>query len=77
MPILDLVARGIETIIVTPYQLVLRYGPDSIFKTKGNNLAFQSLEGVQFIHPRNVAHLDLKPDNIVLRTTTPSATPPH
>jgi len=68
IPILDLV---VEKIIVTPYELVLRHAPDSI-KTKGNDLAFQFLEGVQFIHQRNVAHLDLKPDNIVLRTTTHS-----
>jgi len=69
MPILDLVPHGVEKIIVTSYELVLRYASDAI-KTKGNDLAFQFLEGVQFTHQRNVAHLDLKPDNIVLRTTT-------
>jgi len=71
IPILDLVTPGIQTIIVTHYELVLRYAPDSI-KTNGNNLALQFLEGVQFMHQHNVAHLDLKPDNIVLRTTTHS-----
>jgi len=69
IPILDLVTLGVDTIIVTPYELVLRHASDSIFTTKGNDFAFQFLEGVQFMHQRNVAHLDLKPDNIVIRTT--------
>jgi serine/threonine protein kinase len=39
----------------------------SFLKPRGNNLAQQFLEGVQFMHRHLVARLDLKPDNIVIR----------
>jgi serine/threonine protein kinase len=69
IPILDEVALNIGTIIAMPYEQVLRDVPDSVFKTKGNSLAYQFLKGVQFMHQQNVAHLDLKPDNIVVTST--------
>ena len=37
-----------------------------LFKTAGYSLALQLLEGVRFLHHNLVAHLDLKPDNIVV-----------
>ena len=49
-------------------EVVLRNVSDSFLKPRGNNLAQQFLEGVQFMHRYRVAHLDLKPDNIVIRT---------
>jgi len=48
------------------YELVLRNVHDSVFKARGDDLASQSLVGVQFMHQHNVAHLDLKPNSIFL-----------
>ena len=42
---------------------------DSHLKTTGNSLASQFFEGVRFLHEQNVAHLDLKPGNIVITAT--------
>jgi serine/threonine protein kinase len=69
--ILDKVALDTKTIIAMPCELVLRDVPDSVFKTRGDRLAHEFLEGVQFMHQHIVAHLDLKPDNILVRTTRP------
>ena len=46
---------------------------NSVFKTRGSDLAYQFLEGVRFMHQHNVAHLDLKPNNIIVMATTNSA----
>jgi len=48
--------------------VVLRKAPDEWFQSTGHSLARQLLEGVRFIHHHLVAHLDLKPDNIVVRS---------
>jgi len=66
IPILDECALSIGTIIAMKPELVLRNVHDSVFKMRGDDLASQSLVGVQFMHQHNVAHLDLKPDNIFL-----------
>jgi len=68
--LLDQVALETETIIVMPDERVLRDVPASVFKASGNDLAHQFLEGVRFIHENKVAHLDLKPDNILVTITT-------
>jgi serine/threonine protein kinase len=47
-------------------EVVLRYVPRSSLGSRGNSFAQQFLEGVRFMHRHNVAHLDLKPDNIVI-----------
>ena len=47
--------------------LVLCEAPSHLFKTAG--FAHQFLQGVQFIHDQLVAHLDLKPNNIVIRAS--------
>ncbi len=70
IPILDKFVLGEKAIIAIPHELVLRHMGDSVFETEGNNLAYQFLEGVQFMHRHNVAHLDLKPDNIVVAQST-------
>jgi len=49
-----------------PVELALPHVPEAVLKTGGNSLAYQFLEGVRFMHQHNVAHLDLKPDNIVV-----------
>ena len=49
-------------------EVVLRHVCSSFLQSRGNSLALQFLEGVQFMHRHNVAHLDLKPDNIVITT---------
>jgi len=68
--ILDEVMLGIEKMIAMPNEQVLPNMPASVFKTSGNDLAHQFLEGVQFMHKNKVAHLDLKPDNILVTRTT-------
>jgi len=54
-----------------PERLVLADVAHSVFDARGNDLAYQFLEGVQFMHQQNVAHLDLKPENILLTATSP------
>ena len=49
-----------------PVELALPHVPEAVLKTGGNSLAYQFLEGVRFMHQHLVAHLDLKPDNIVV-----------
>src|SRR6267154_3020309 len=68
--ILDEVTLETGTIIVMPDEWVLPNVPDSVFKASGNDLTHQFLEGVQFMHKNKVAHLDLKPDNILVTITT-------
>jgi len=46
--------------------LALRDATPDLFETAGYSLVQQFLEGVRFIHNNLVAHLDLKPDNIVV-----------
>jgi hypothetical protein len=70
VPILDEVALGVEKIIVMPKEKVLPDVPDSVFKTRGDDLARQFLDGVQFMHEQRVAHLDLKPENILVTATS-------
>jgi serine/threonine protein kinase len=69
-PILDQVARGVGTIVAMPNELVLRHLPDSALEARGNDLACQFLERVQTMHQQNIAHLDLKLDDIVVTDTT-------
>ena len=66
IPILDEIALDVGMVIVMPEERVLRFVGDSVFATRGNDLALQLLEGVQFMHQHLVAHLDLKPDNILV-----------
>ena len=70
VPILQEVVLGTKAIIVMPDELVLPYVANSVFETSGNDLASQFLAGVRFMHQQNVAHLDLKPDNILVTPTT-------
>ena len=69
IPLLDKFALEMETTIVIPDERVLRDEPDSGFKASGNALAYQFLEGVLFMHENKVAHLDLKPDTILVTIT--------
>ena len=69
IPIFDKILRGVETLIVTQAEQVLRDAPPRLFKTTRYPLARQFLEGVSFMHKHRVAHLDLKPDNIVITAT--------
>jgi len=66
IPILDSFSDGLEKVIVTQERMVLRDAPPQLFKTTRHPLARQFIEGVNFMHRHNVAHLDLKPGNIVI-----------
>ena len=66
IPILDEIALDVGIVIAMPEERVLRFVDHSVFKTRGNDLALQLLEGVQFMHRHLVAHLDLKPDNVLV-----------
>lgn len=69
IPILDVISLDPEKLIVLRKERVLQDVPDSVLKTMGHSLAFQFLEGVRFLHEHKVAHLDLKPPNIVITAT--------
>ena len=49
---------------------VLRNMITDLSEGTGYSLARQFLEGVRFMHHNLVAHLDLKPDNIVIGANT-------
>ena len=72
IPILDHLdlRLGMERIIAMPQEMMLRDVPNSVFETNGNDLAGQFFEGVEFMHQHLVAHLDLKPDNVVVTADT-------
>jgi len=59
----------VEKLIVLRREQVLGTVAISVLKTVGNPLAFQFLEGVRFLHHHKVAHLDLKPANVVITAT--------
>ena len=67
IPITTSFPHTIGRIIAMEEHLVLSSAPSDLFKTAGFRLAHQFLQGVQFIHRHQVAHLDLKPDNIVIK----------
>jgi serine/threonine protein kinase len=69
IPILDQIALDVGPVIAMHQERSLSDLSESVFKTRGRDLARQLLEGVQFMHQQNVAHLDLKPDNLVVRAT--------
>ena len=69
IPILDEFPRGVKKLLVTQQGLVLSYSPRKLFKTTSQPLECQFLKGIRFMHEHYVAHLDLKPDNIVITTT--------
>ena len=69
IPILDVISLDLEKLIVLRKEQVLHDVPDSVLKTMGHSLALQFLEGVWFLHEHKVAHLDLKPPNIVITGT--------
>ena len=70
IPILYEVALGTKAVLVMPDRFILSDVATSVFENSGNNLASQFLAGVRFMHQQNVAHLDLKPDNILITSTS-------
>ena len=71
VPIIDEVELDNRKVIVMPRETVLSGVLDQVFETSGNDLAHQFLEGVHFMHRQCVAHLDLKPSNILVTLASP------
>jgi serine/threonine protein kinase len=78
IPLLDVINLSIEkSIIVLPWKSpldeVLRFRdrPDDVV-----SLCLQFIEGVAFLHQHNVAHCDLKPENVVVDTKSESKVSP-
>jgi len=74
IPLLDVINLSIEkTILVLPWKsplegvLQFRDCPDDVV-----SLCLQFVEGVAFLHRHNIAHCDLKPDNVVVDTKSES-----
>jgi serine/threonine protein kinase len=67
IPLLETFNLSIGTFIVlpeaTPLDLGFRFG---LFRTKVADFGRQLIEGVAFLHQHGVAHLDIKPSNIVI-----------
>ncbi|KAH9064428.1 kinase-like domain-containing protein [Lactarius vividus] len=55
----------------TPLDTCLKTTP-----TVAESLQYQLLEGVWFLHEHGIAHLDLKPDNLVVGYTSVSSSQP-
>ena len=79
IPLLDVINLSIEkTVIVLPWKspldevLQFRDRPDDVV-----SLCLQFIEGVAFLHQHNVAHCDLKPENIVVDTRSESKVSPR
>jgi len=74
--LLDHMVLDIGTIIVLPWQsplpTVLSY---NCFPLAVGFLRRQFLEGVAFLHQHGIAHLDLKPDNVVVQGEDQSTSP--
>ena len=79
IPLLGVIDLSIgKTIIVLPWKcplhevLVFRNRPDDVV-----SLCLQFIEGVVFLHQHKVAHLDLKPGNVVVDTRLESKSSPR
>jgi len=66
IPFLDEVVFEFGTVISVPYAIVLPLITNAILIKYCHDFARQFLEGVAFMHQHFVAHLDLKPDNLVV-----------
>jgi serine/threonine protein kinase len=79
IPLLDVVDLSIgKTIIVLPLKCPL----DDVLEYRAPaddvvSLCLQFIEGVAFLHQHKVAHCDLKPENVVVDTTSESETLPR
>ena len=69
VPILDSFTCpcGLGMLIVMKEDMALGNAPAHLFESAGHSLAHQFLEGIRFMHDNLVAHLDIKPNNIVIR----------
>ena len=79
IPLLEAIDLSIgKTVIVLPWKsplhevLQFRDYPDDVA-----SLCFQFIEGVAFLHQHNVAHFDLKPENVVVDTKYKLETSPR
>jgi len=65
--LIDVISFGNVEIIVMPWECPL----DDFLNERPNlmnMLGFQLIEGVSFLHHHNIAHLDLKPGNLLINT---------
>ncbi|KAF8494270.1 hypothetical protein JB92DRAFT_2818527 [Gautieria morchelliformis] len=68
----EVISDGLDNIIVLPRLTPLSEALRRLNKFALATVPQQFLEGVQFMHQHNVAHLDLKTDNIVIEQSGPS-----
>ncbi|KAG8904540.1 Chromosomal serine/threonine-protein kinase jil-1 [Tulasnella sp. 403] len=75
IPIIDIIKCSDESIfIVMPHYTPLNvayYHRDLIGIGEYKDLRHQLIEGVAFLHSRDVAHCDIKPDNLVVQNPEP------
>ncbi|KAF8508204.1 kinase-like domain-containing protein, partial [Gautieria morchelliformis] len=68
----EVISDGLDNIIVLPRLTPLSEALRRLDKSALATVPQQFLEGVAFMHQHNVAHLDLKTDNIVIEQSGPS-----
>ena len=66
----------LRTVIVMPWQMTLaQWLGEKSFRNEVESLRIQFLEGVAFLHKHGVAHLDLKPSNLLVNGKRGSLSP--
>ena len=67
IPLLDIIPSSLGSIIILPYETTLHEiaNFDKTFPQISIQLSQELIEGVAFLHKQDIAHLDIKPFNIV------------
>ena len=67
IPLLDTIPSSLGSLLIIPYKTTLSEGAMfyESFRQISTRLSQELIEGVAFLHKHKVAHLDIKPNNIV------------
>ena len=67
IPLLDTIPSSLGSLLIIPYKTTLSEGAMfyESFRQISTRLSQELIEGVAFLHRHKVAHLDIKPNNIV------------